>query len=55
LGVGIGILEISDFPTFIHKCRVIEDFENRQNNKSRDFGPYLNKKRYNEGKSYNFP
>ena len=29
----VGILEIADFPTLIHKCRFLEDFENNQNNK----------------------
>jgi len=31
----VGILEISDFPTLIHKCIFLEDFENNQNNKSK--------------------
>jgi len=26
----IGILEMFDFPTHIHKCRFLEDFENSQ-------------------------
>jgi len=29
----VGILEITYFPTLIHKCRFLEDFENNQNNK----------------------
>jgi len=43
----VGILEISDFPTFIHKCRFLEDMENKHNNKPRNFGPHVNKKGYN--------
>jgi len=35
----VGILEIYDFPTLIHECRFMEDFENSQNNKLRYFGP----------------
>ena len=43
----VGILEIYDFPTVIHKCRFIEDMENKHNNKPRNFGPHVNKKGYN--------
>lgn len=35
----VGILEISDFPTLIHKYRLLEDFENNHNNTPRYFGP----------------
>jgi len=51
----VGILEIIDFPTLIHKCRFLEDFENNQNNKPKYFGPQTNKNKSNEGKSYNRP
>ena len=51
----VGILEISDFPTLIHKCRFREDMENKQNYKPRNFGPHINKKGYNQGKPYDRP
>jgi len=35
----VGILEISDFPTLIHKCRFIEDMKNKHDN--RIFCPFL--------------
>jgi len=35
----VKVLEISDLPTFIHKYRFLEEFENNQNNKPRDFRP----------------
>jgi len=51
----VGILEIYDFPTLIHKCRFVEDLENKHVNRPRDFGTHLNKKRYDQGKPYNRP
>jgi len=51
----IGILEIVDFPTLIHKCRFLEDFENNQNIKPKYFGPQTNKNKCIEGKPYNRP
>lgn len=38
----VWILEIYDFSTLIHKYIFLEDFENRQNNKSSYFGPQPN-------------
>jgi len=49
------ILENSNFPTLIHKCRFLEDFENNKNNKLRYFGPQINKNRCHERKCYNRP
>ena len=51
----VGILEIVDFPTLIHKCRFLKDFENNQNIKPKYFGPQTNKNKRNEGKPYNCP
>jgi len=51
----VGVLEIFDFPTLIHNCRFLEDFENSQNNKPKYFGPQKNKNRRNEIKPYNHP
>jgi len=51
----VGILEIFDFPTLIHKCRFIEDTENKHNSNPRNFGPHINKKGYNQGKPYDCP
>jgi len=51
----VGILEIVDFPTLIHKCRFLEDFENNQNIKPKYFGPHTNKNKRIEGKPYNRP
>ena len=51
----VRILEISDFPTLIHKCRFIEDMENKHNSKPKNFGPHINKKGYNQGKPYDHP
>jgi len=35
----VGILEIADFPMLIHKCRFLEDFENKKYIKPKYFGP----------------
>ena len=51
----VGILEIADFPTLIHKCRFLEDVENNQNIKPKYFGPQTNKNKRIEGKPYNHP
>jgi len=51
----VGILEIFYFPTLIHKCRFLEDFENNQNNKPKYFGPQTNKNKRKEEKPYNCP
>jgi len=51
----VGILEISDFRTLIHKCRFIEDMKNKHNSKPRNFGLQINKKGYNQGKPYDRP
>jgi len=51
----VEILEIADFPTLIHKCRFLEDFENNQNIKLKYFRPQTNKNRRIEGKPYNRP
>jgi len=51
----VGILEIADFPTLIHKCRFLEDFENNQNIKLKYFGPQTNKNKCIEGKPCNRP
>nr|KYP32923.1 hypothetical protein KK1_046284 [Cajanus cajan] len=48
----VGILEISDFPTLIHKCRFLEGFDHNKDNRPKSFGPHFNKKRNNEGKPY---
>nr|KYP51237.1 hypothetical protein KK1_026921 [Cajanus cajan] len=51
----VGILEISDFPTLIHKCRFLEGFDHNKDNRPKFFGPQFNKKRNNEGKPYDRP
>jgi len=51
----VGILEIFNFPTLIHKCRFIKDMGNKHNSKPRNFGPHINKKGYNQGKPYDRP
>ena len=45
----VGILEIADIPTLIHKCRFLEDFENNQNIKPKYFRPQTNKNKHFEG------
>jgi len=35
----IGVLEISIFPTLLHKCRFLEELESNQNNKPKSFYP----------------
>nr|KYP62010.1 hypothetical protein KK1_016525 [Cajanus cajan] len=51
----VGILEISDFPTLIYKCRFLEGFDHNKDNRPKSFGPQFNKKRNNEGKPYDRP
>nr|KYP44773.1 Retrotransposable element Tf2 [Cajanus cajan] len=51
----VGILEISDFPTLIHKCHFLEGFDHNKDNRPKSFGPQSNKKRNNEGKPYDRP
>nr|KYP38781.1 Transposon Ty3-I Gag-Pol polyprotein [Cajanus cajan] len=46
----VGILVISDFPTLIHECRILEGFDHNKDNRPKSFGPQFNKKRNNEGK-----
>nr|KYP34651.1 RNA-directed DNA polymerase isogeny [Cajanus cajan] len=48
----VGILEISDFPTLIHKCRFLECFDHNKDNRPKSFGPQFNKKMNNERKPY---
>nr|KYP51943.1 hypothetical protein KK1_026153 [Cajanus cajan]KYP55778.1 hypothetical protein KK1_002003 [Cajanus cajan] len=51
----VGILEISNFPILIHKCRFLEGFDHNKDNRPKSFGPQFNKRRNNEGKPYDRP
>nr|KYP45643.1 hypothetical protein KK1_032812 [Cajanus cajan] len=51
----VGILEISDFPTLIHKCYFLEGFDHNKDNRPKSFGPQFHKKRNNEEKLYDRP
>nr|KYP65957.1 hypothetical protein KK1_012235 [Cajanus cajan] len=51
----VGILEISNFLTLIHKCHFLEGFDHNKDNREKNFGPQFNKKRNNKGKPYDQP